>query len=134
MVTNVRRVVLALLLVCVGAVAGSAQTPATYADRARLATDSVFVGRVTVAALVSAIAVVLEAPDVPDRAVRVKLAGYVLREPEFVARRLAPLLAATAPATVDEAGVPSSSLSDSQMLTTIAARWTVIAHALVGGQ
>lgn len=107
----------------------AAQTAATYSDRARLALDEEFRGRVAVAAMVGAVAVILEEPTTAEHETRLRLAGYALREPEVVARRLTAVLAATVPASTSD-GVVSASLTDAQLQGIIAQRWTVIAAAL----
>lgn len=118
------------LLVLVVSAVGQAQTPATYLERSQLARDTTFHGRVAVAAMVGAIGVVLESPETPDHAVRLRLAGYALREPELVARRLASVLAATVPVTATGT-VVETTLTDAQLQAVIDQRWTAIAGAFL---
>lgn len=131
-----RLAILVCALVLGASTLGRAQTSATYADRAVLTTNATFLGRVQIAAVLGAVTVVMEAPETESHAARVRLAGYVLREPEFVARRLTLLLAATVTATVED-GVVSTPLTDVQISGLLAQRWTVLAEALTpagGGQ
>lgn len=105
--------VLSLALLCLLLpLTASAQTPATYSQRMLLAEDRGFVGRVKIACVLGAITVVMEPPETTEHATRVKLAAYVLREPEFVAQRLTLLLAAA------------------ELSGLLAQRWTLIASAL----
>lgn len=126
-----RRLLLAVLLAFVGVNAAYGQTPATYTDRAKLRSDPNFIGRIEIAVLNAAIAVVLEDPAVAQHEVRAKLAGYALREPEFVSRRLATLIAATATAQVDTEGTVTTPLTDAQLLTLIQNRWTLLSTTLI---
>jgi hypothetical protein len=109
-----------------------AQTPtaATFADRARLRTDATFVGRVDIATMIVALAVILEDPATPDHAKRMKLAAYVLREPEFVTRRVVAMMSAVIPATALDGAVEVTA-TDTQLQAIIATRWTLLATMFV---
>lgn len=109
-----------------------AQTPATYAERATFATDPVFEGRVMISTLVTAASVLGEADTTPDNAVRVRFAGYVLRDPDRVARMLTKVLAANI-AVETVADVPRTTLTDAQLLSFVQTRWTPLAKALMAG-
>lgn len=132
MATRGRTILWVLAALLAWSAPAAAQAPATYQDRAALMRDDAFLGRVTIAATIGAFAVITEDAGTPDHAIRVKLAGYVLREPEVVARRLMVVLSALAPATVT-AGVVSVPLTDAQLQGVIAQRWTVIATSILGG-
>jgi hypothetical protein len=131
--TTVRTLLVAGVLLCSASSSFGQGTEATYGQRATLADDRSFNDRVRIAALVGAIAVIVEPPETADHGVRVKLAGYVLREPGVVSARLALVLASTVPVAADDDGVVSTPLTDAQLQGVIAARWTTIAQALVGG-
>jgi hypothetical protein len=118
---------LALLL---WAATATAQTPATFAQRAEFGGDPVFVGRVSVATLIAGVAVLSEGDAVADHALRERLVGYVFRDPDGVARKLAKVLAANV--EVQEAGgVVDTTLTDAQLQAFIAARWTALARTMV---
>lgn len=121
---------LLLVLFCAAPIV-QAQTPATYADRARLMTDATFNGRIQIACVSAALGVVLEDEATANHATRVRLAAAVLREPEFIARRLATLLAATVTAEVSPDGQVSSPITDAQLLALIQSRWNVLASTLI---
>lgn len=122
--------VLSFVLLCLLPLTASAQTPATYAQRMLLAEDRGFVGRVKIACVLGAITVVMEPPETTEHATRVKLAAYVLREPEFVAQRLTLLLAAVVPAYATGEGGVSTPITDAELSGLLAQRWTLIASAL----
>lgn len=123
--------VLSLVLLCLLLpLPAAAQTPATYAQRMLLAEDRGFVGRVKIACVLGAITVVMEPPETTEHATRVRLAAYVLREPEFVAQRLTLLLAAVVPAYATGEGGVSTPITDTELSGLLAQRWTLIASAL----
>lgn len=114
----------------------SAQTAATYAQRATFSQSAAWLGRVSMACVVGAIAVINEDPATANHATRVKLSAAVLKEPEFIARRLAVVLAAAAPVVATTAGDPpvttvDTTLTDAQLQALVDARWTAFATALV---
>lgn len=120
--------VFAVLLLAAPALA---QTPATYAQRATFGQSSGWQGRVSVACINGALAVIAEDATTDQHAQRLKLAAAVLKEPEFIARRLATVLAAAAPVVVAADGVVDTTLTDAQLQTLVGQRWTAFASALV---
>ena len=113
-------------------------TPGTYADRAVLATNPTFIGRVGIASQNTSATVLTEATTTPNHANRYALAQMVLKEPEFLARRMAPMLAASIPVNStdhdDDPATPpiiDTTWTDAQIQSLMDSRWTLLANALV---
>lgn len=102
----------------------------TYEDRAELSRSQSFIDRVQVSMLVTAVAVLQEASSTTDNAIRVKYAGYVIRDPDTQSTRLSKTLASVINVTVTD-GIPNTTLTDDQLQSYVAIRWTAIAKALM---
>lgn len=92
----------------------------TLLERATLARDAEFQARVGMAAMQTAIAVSVEAPETTDHAVRMKLAVWAIVEPEVLARKLAVLAASVTGVT--------SAATDADLKALLAANWTLVAQ------
>jgi hypothetical protein len=92
---------------------------ATLLERAQITTDPDFCRRLESAQMVVTAEVLQEDAGTPDHDVRAKLAAYVLREPEVVARRLAYVMRAIPSLAAD--------VTDDALLTLVRQRWTVFA-------
>lgn len=125
-----RRLIFASLFLLSVTVSVSAQTAATYAARAEFGKDDRWVGRCQIASVVSAIAVLSEDPETLEHASRVAMATQVIKEPEFIARKLAAVLAAVAPVVTTAEGVTTTTLTDAELLAMVEANWTRFALAL----
>lgn len=113
-----KRVVLAAVMAaCLSGVA-QAQTP-TLAERATLSLSPAFQQRVGIAAMQQAIAVATEVDTTPNHAVRLKLAVWMLTEPDVLARKLAVLIA-----SIESV---SATTTDAEIKTLFQTNWTTIA-------
>lgn len=119
-------------------VPGAASVPGTYTDRATLATQPPFIGRVGIASQNTTAMVLKEATNTPNHANRYALAQMVLKEPEFLARRLAPMMAANIPVTsTDHDNNPATppiidtTWTDEQIQGLMDQQWNLLANALV---
>jgi len=124
------RVLLLVLALTAWAAPALAQTPATYAQRATFGQSAAWQGRITVAMINGALTVIAEDAATESHAQRLRLSAAVLKEPAFIAQRLAVVLAAAAP-VVDTAGVVDTTLTDAQLQALVNSKWTAFAAALV---
>ena len=125
-----RRVLLPIVIILALAATASAQTAATYAQRAVFGQSAAWQGRVSIAMINGALTVIAEDAATDQHAQRLKLSAAVLKEPEFIARRLAVVLSAAAP-VVDTDGTVDTTLTDAQLQALVNSRWTAFAGALV---
>ena len=116
----------------------AAATPGTYVDRWTLSTQPTFQGRVQMASAVTSRSVLEEAASVPNHANRFALAQRVLNEPQFLAVRLSPLIAASIPVTStdhdDDPVTPplvDTTWTDEQIQTLMTQQWNLFASAFV---
>jgi len=126
---------LLLLLPVASAVAQT--TPGTYVDRWTLSTTATFMGRIQIASAVTANLVLEESASTPNHAQRFALAQRVANEPDFLARRLAPLIASSIPVEVTDDGNPATPpvvetpWTDVQLQNLITNKWNLLASAFV---
>jgi len=113
-------------------------TPGTYVDRWTLSMDLAFTGRIQIASATTARIVLEEAPTVPNHATRFSLAQRVLNEPQFLAIRLSPLIAASIPVTAtdhdDDPATPpivATTWTDEQLQQLMTQQWNLFASAFV---
>jgi len=132
------RYVLVAALLIAAPVAAQTSTPGTYVDRWTLSTDPPFVGRIQIASAVTAGIVLEESASTPNHTQRFALAQRVLNEPQFLAIRLAPMIAASIPVTStdhdnDPATPPvvDTTWTDEQLQNLITQRWNLLASAFV---
>lgn len=97
--------------------------PMTLLERAVLTESADFRKRLESAQMIVAAEVLAEDPATASHAQRLKLAAYVLREPELVARRLSYVMRAMPTLAED--------IADADILDLVRARWTAFANALV---
>jgi hypothetical protein len=130
-----RACVLTVLLFLAAPVGAQTSTPGTYIDRWTLSLTAPFIGRVQIATGVTAGAVLQEAGTVPNHAARLSLAQLTLKEPAFLAARIAPMLAATIPVTTTDDGDPATPpvidtpWTDAQIQALIDSQWNLLASA-----
>lgn len=113
-------------------------TPGTYIDRATLAATTTFIGRVLIASSNTAGTVLEEPTNTPNHGNRYALAQMVLKEPEFLARRVSPMIAAAIPVnSTDHDNDPATppiidtTWTDAQIQNLIDTRWNLLANAFV---
>ena len=113
-------------------------TPGTYIDRATLAATPSFIGRVLIASSNTAADVLEEMPSTPNHANRYALAQMVLKEPEFLARRVSPMIAAGIPVnSTDHDNNPATPpiidtpWTDAQIQGLVDSKWNLLANAFV---
>jgi hypothetical protein len=137
MTEGIMRAVLiaSVLLLTAAPAAAQTSTPGTYIDRWTLGTTNSFIGRIQIATAVTSSAVLEEAGTTPNHTNRLALAKTVLKEPEFLARRIAPMIAASIPVTSTDDGKPETppiidtTWTDAQIQTLIDNKWNVLASA-----
>lgn len=124
-----------LLLVALPA-AAQTSTPGTYIDRWTLGTTPSFIGRIQTATAVTSSTVLEEAASTPNHANRLALAKTVLREPTFLAQRIAPMIASSIPVnSIDHDSNPATPpiidtpWTDAQIQSLIDNKWNVLASA-----
>jgi hypothetical protein len=132
-----RSVVIALLLIA-APVAAQTSTPGTYIDRWTLSTTPTFVGRIQIASASTARIVLEEPPATAKHETRFALAQRVLNEPQFLAIRLAPMIAASVPVTSTDHDqnpatppIVDTTWTDEQIQTLMTQQWNLFASAFV---
>jgi|GraSoiStandDraft_4_1057263.scaffolds.fasta_scaffold10002_3 hypothetical protein len=125
-------------LVLAAPAAAQTSTPGNYIDRWTLSTTATFIGRIQIASASTARTVLEEATTVPKHETRFALAQRVLNEPQFLAIRLAPMIAASVPVTsTDHDNNPATppvvdtTWSDEQIQTLMTQQWNLFASAFV---
>lgn len=133
-----RTIFIAIFCLFVATSAMAQPAAASYEQRATLGSDTAFLRRVQTAVLRGATTVIAEASSTTDHAVRLKLAGWVVREPEFAARRFAAVISSLSTVTVmfDSTATPQVYITatDTQLQTSIDTQWTRFAEAFTLSQ
>jgi hypothetical protein len=82
----------------------------TYLESAALARDAEFQGRVKIAALRYASEVLMESPDTPGHIARYRWALEMIRQPDYQASQLQPLVVISPAVDAAGAAIPDAAL------------------------